>query len=327
MLTAWVIKHFLIPQESNNHKPKILHLSSLLLLCFFFVFYQLSIYFATQAGIGILGYAANISVDEVINLTNQKRAEAGLPPLSNNSTLASAAHKKGEDMLNKDYWAHVAPDGTQPWKFITDSGYGYRYAGENLARDFSNASSAVEAWMASPTHKENILSPKYKEIGIAVVEGDLSGADTTLIVQFFGTSTSDSTTGVVPVAQASEAKSTAAPTIKPVQTKAPVTTAAPIAVVKTVLPNMLSPQPIISQVEQGVENDTKINQRLLISPFTTTKTLSLFIVGLLLMVLVIDGIIISKRKIIRIGGRTFAHLSFLGMILVIAIILKAGQIL
>ena len=102
-------------------------------------------------------------------------------------------------MIDRDYWAHVAPDGTQPWKFFTSFGYKYRYAGENLARDFSNASSAMDAWMNSPTHKENILNPKYKEIGIGVVEGDLAGTDTTIIVQFFGATYADKV--VQPIAQ------------------------------------------------------------------------------------------------------------------------------
>ena len=282
MRIAHKIAHLLFPRESNNHKAKILHPSGLVIVTFALIFYQVILAFLPQYGPRVLGYAANISPDEVIRLTNEKRATAGLVPLKLNSTLSQAAQAKGVDMLNKDYWAHAAPNGAQPWKFFIDFGYQYRYAGENLARDFSNASSAVDAWMASPSHKENLLSPKYKEIGIGVVEGDLAGVDTTIIVQFFGATYADT----VP--------------ISPVAKVAPKLTPSP------------KPTPI---------------SRVLISPFASTKGISLATVGLLLGVLVVDGVVTSRRRIVRIGGRTFAHLAFLGMILAIALILKAGQII
>ncbi len=276
------IAHLIIPRESNNQKAKLLHNSSLTLITFAFILYQLIISFVPKFGSKILGFAANISPDEVVSLTNEKRTQAGLLPLSLNSTLSQAAQAKGADMLNKSYWAHVAPDGTQPWVFFTNFGYKYRYAGENLARDFSSASSAVEAWMNSPSHKENILSSKYKEIGIGVIEGNLAGVDTTIIVQFFGTKYADT----VPVAPIAEVKAAVA-----------------------------SPIPIL------------VPAKVLVSPFNITRSVSLGIMGLLLFVLVIDGIFVSKRRIARIAGRTFAHIAFLGMILAIALILKAGKII
>jgi len=289
------IAHLFTPRESNNQKAKLLHNSSLTLITFAFIFYQLIISFVPRFGSKILGFAANISPDEVVALTNAKRAQAGLSALSLNSTLSQAAQAKGADMLNKGYWAHVAPDGTQPWAFFTDFGYKYRYAGENLARDFSSASSAVEAWMNSPSHKENLLSGKYKEIGIGVVEGNLAGVDTTIIIQFFGTKYAD-TVPAVPIAEA-----------KAVVEK-------PVA---TFIPTM-APTQVITTVEVA---------KVLVSPFNVTKSVSLGIVGLLLFVLIIDGILVSKRKVARIAGRTFAHIAFLGMILAIALILKAGKII
>jgi len=64
-----------------------------------------------------------------------------------------------------------------------------------------------------------------------------------------------------------------------------------------------------------------------VSPFATTRFISFIVSSILLLALVIDAIFVSKKRIARIGGRTFAHLSFFGMILAIIIILKAGQIL
>lgn len=320
MRLARSLRNLFLPRESNNHKAKLLHPSSFLALKLGLIGIQLVINFAAFSGLpGILGYAANIPPSEVIRLTNEKRVAAGLNPLTENAVLSQAAQAKGADMLNKDYWAHVSPDGIQPWAFFSNAGYKYRYAGENLARDFSNPSSAVDAWMASPTHKDNLLSGKYKEVGIAVIEGDLNGVDTTIIVQFFGTRYGD-TLPVEPVAQAPVA--TLAPTVAPL--------AAVVPEAPTPLPTVVpSPTPvatpefaIASAPIEGVQN-----QGVLISPFSATKGASLVVVGLLLVVMVVDAAVTSRRRIRRIGGRTFAHLSFLGMILAIIIILRAGQIL
>jgi hypothetical protein len=307
--------HLYFPREGNNFKAKILHPSGFFFLKVLLISVQIGITFLHIPRANILGYAANISPQEVIALTNQKRIAAGLNPVEENPILSQAALAKGTDMINKDYWAHVAPDGTQPWSFFINYGYSYRYAGENLARDFSNASSAVDAWMASPTHRDNLLSAKYREIGIGVVEGDLAGVDTTIIVQFFGTKYTD-TIPVQPIAEVPAATviptQTPAPTVAPTQTPVPTQT-------PTLAPTE-SPSLQIANVEGGQE------PQVLVSPFNTTKGISIAVVGLLLTVLIIDAFVTSRRRIRRIGGRTFAHIAFLGMLLAIILILRAGQI-
>ena len=64
-----------------------------------------------------------------------------------------------------------------------------------------------------------------------------------------------------------------------------------------------------------------------VSPFSSTKGISLFVTGVLLMILSIDLIIVKRNRIIRTGGKTLAHIAFLGMILAVILILKAGQII
>lgn len=64
-------------------------------------------------------------------------------------------------MFTQNYWAHVAPDGTQPWSFISAVGYAYQSAGENLGRDFYTEESLVQAWLDSPTHKANLLNANF----------------------------------------------------------------------------------------------------------------------------------------------------------------------
>jgi hypothetical protein len=306
MQLAHSLAHFLVPRQSNNHKARLWHSPILLLIVVKLILLQIFLNFVPSFRPHILGYAANISPEEVVRLTNVKRDEAGLAALELNSTLSQAAQSKGVHMLANDYWAHVAPDGTEPWKFFTDVGYKYRFAGENLARDFSNPGSAVEAWMASPTHKENMLSPKYKEIGVAVVEGDLAGVDTTIIVQFFGTKFTDT----VPVAPLAEGKST---TLEATPLPAAIALATP------------TPAQIPTPTTVAVAPTTAPG--VLVSPFSLTRDVSLGLIGLLSVVMVVDLVVISKRKIKRVSGRNFAHLAFFGMVLAIILIARAGQIL
>ncbi|MBU0976465.1 MAG: CAP domain-containing protein [Patescibacteria group bacterium] len=133
-----------------------------------------------------LVYASNINVSELVNYTNAERSARNLGTLTVDSRLVSAAYAKGQDMLEKDYWAHYGPNGESPWIFISQAGYSYVYAGENLAKDFSSAAPIHSAWMASPTHRDNIINVNYTNIGIAAVTGDFQGQETTIVVQMFG---------------------------------------------------------------------------------------------------------------------------------------------
>ncbi len=321
------LAHYLFPRYSNNHKAKILHSSTLLTFSFLLLAYQLILNVTPRVGVKVLGYAANISTSEVIRLTNIKRAEAGVGALRYNSLLSQAALAKGNHMLQYDYWAHVAPDGTEPWKFFTDVGYKYRYAGENLARDFTNPQSTVDAWMASPAHRENLLASKYVDIGVAVVEGDLSGVDTTIVVQLFGTPLSETTVSQV----AAKALATATPKPKPSLAPTGIVEISPTSFIEAISTPSITP---IEKPDGGAilttlpPTETKASKfQFLISPFTTTRGIALLTTSVLLIVLIIDGIIVARKRITRIGGRTFAHFAFFGMILAILLLARAGKIL
>lgn len=107
-----------------------------------------------------------ISEDIVIARTNEERAKVNLPPLRLNKKLAESARVKACDMVDKDYWAHSAPDGITPWDLIQDQNYCYIVAGENLAKNFNDENKIVAAFMASPKHKDNIVNKNFEEIGV-----------------------------------------------------------------------------------------------------------------------------------------------------------------
>ncbi len=131
--------------------------------------------------------ATNISVGDISTLSNQQRTSAGLAPLSYSAQLTSAAYSKANHMIALNYWSHNGPDGSTPWTFINASGYLYTSAGENLAKDYSSSSGVVNGWMASPGHRTNLMNASYKDVGYAVVNGNLLGSPTTLVVAMYGT--------------------------------------------------------------------------------------------------------------------------------------------
>lgn len=124
--------------------------------------------------------------NELLTLVNQQRTAAGVAPLTSNPRLVSAAHSKSVDMFTKDYWSHNAPDGSEPWHFFHENGYSFKYAGENLAKNFQDAAGVVSGWMNSPSHRQNILSPNFTEIGLTAEPGILQGEQTMLVVAHFG---------------------------------------------------------------------------------------------------------------------------------------------
>jgi hypothetical protein len=129
----------------------------------------------------------SISPATLIDLTNEYRANLGLNALSANARLTQAAYNKAEDLLTRQYFDHTSPDGQKFSQWIKDVNYQYFYVGENLAIDFDNEEDLFQAWLNSPTHKDNIVKPQYQEIGIAALRGNYKNHSTIVVVQLFGT--------------------------------------------------------------------------------------------------------------------------------------------
>lgn len=283
------------PHPHNNHKAKILQPRSLVILIGLFIMGRAIVDITIGLRPGILGFASQIDPDVVIELTNKERLSAGVTTLKVNQELNQAALAKATDMFEHNYWAHVSPTGTEPWYFISESGYKYKHAGENLARDFSNPTDVVKAWMASPTHRQNLLDDRYKDIGIAVLDGSINGVETTLVVQMFGSSQTS-------VAKVASDKVTNNIVYAEEVPKAPV---------KEIFNESI--QATVPQAE--------------LSPMDLTRAWSLAFVILIMFALSLDWIFVLRYNIIRISGKTWAHLTYFAGLAIILIIIRQGIVL
>jgi uncharacterized protein YkwD len=128
-----------------------------------------------------------LSKDAIITLTNGVRASQGLGALNENDLLNSIAQARAQDMLDKQYFAHVSPMGEQASDIARKVGYPYKVIAENIASGlFFTNSAVIDGWMQSPGHRRNILSSEVKEIGASIVQGKLKGENTWVSVQIFG---------------------------------------------------------------------------------------------------------------------------------------------
>lgn len=297
---SWWFKfnHFFKPQASNRYRSFLLHPKSILVLSFVLIaVFSLfnSLRFFPSLSDKVLGFSSNINVNSLLQTTNEERAKLGLPALIINEDLNQAALAKAQDMFNDQYWAHVAPDGKQAWDFIKETKYVYKYAGENLARDFDNSSEVVRAWMASPSHRENIVNQDFTQMGLAVVNGNLKGFNTTLVVQLFA----------VPSSVA--LKSTAGNDF--------------------LLPKAAEPAHQDNQENELVAGDRSVNRELVLSPLNLTRTFFLVVVVLIALTLVYDSFVASNKKYERLVGQNFAHLALFITVAFLLVLFKGGAVL
>ncbi|MCK4745202.1 hypothetical protein KAS41_04015 [Candidatus Parcubacteria bacterium] len=131
-------------------------------------------------------FASDITPENLIRLTNDKRIKNGLKPLKTDFALKKAANEKAEHLAENEYFAHTSPSGKTFIEWIKDAGYNYLYAGENLAMDFITAEAVVDAWMNSESHRKNILSSDYTDIAIVSKDTIFKNQPTIITVQMFG---------------------------------------------------------------------------------------------------------------------------------------------
>ena len=186
-----IFKDFFVPNSNNDHRPKALRPKALVAYIVIAVIIKLLV-----TGFLFFNYPNPVRMSEIISgnmieLIDNSRQENGVASLRVNPYLTQAAEEKAVDMMERKYFSHFSPEGKKPWEWIQKDEFDYVYAGENLAMDFRQAETVHDAFMRSPSHRKNILKSKYKEIGVAVVYGQMNDWETILLVEMFGTQRKD----------------------------------------------------------------------------------------------------------------------------------------
>ncbi|XXM71569.1 SafA/ExsA family spore coat assembly protein [Lysinibacillus sphaericus] len=112
---------------------------------------------------------------QVIDLTNQERQKAGLPPLQLDWQLSRVARYKSRDMRDTGYFAHRSPQYGTPFDMLKNFNVQYSSAGENIAVGQTSPDQVVREWMNSPGHRKNILNSSYTYIGAGYAKGGSYG--------------------------------------------------------------------------------------------------------------------------------------------------------
>jgi uncharacterized protein YkwD len=113
--------------------------------------------------------------NQVLTLVNQKRAagatcggvyKAPASALTLDTRLRCAARKHSLDMGTNNFMSHTGSDGSTPWQRMTNAGYTYSSAAENVAAGYATPSAVVTGWMNSSGHCNNIMNPSLTQLGV-----------------------------------------------------------------------------------------------------------------------------------------------------------------
>ena len=103
-------------------------------------------------------------INEVYEITNNYRSLVGVPSLTLDSSLVEAANIRAKEL--SDSFSHTRPNGSSCFTVLSELGISYGTAGENIAAGYSSSQSVMEGWRSSSGHYQNIISSKFKKIGI-----------------------------------------------------------------------------------------------------------------------------------------------------------------
>lgn len=113
----------------------------------------------------------------LVRAMNGVRAEHGLAPLRLDVRLEGAARAHSADMLRRQYFSHAS----FTWRMRSSRAAGPTF-GENLAWGPTSAAWVVSAWLASPTHRANLLRPGFHRVGVGAIAGSFEGRAGALVV-------------------------------------------------------------------------------------------------------------------------------------------------
>lgn len=124
---------------------------------------------------GLPGDADNAAAEEqMLELVNAARAEAGLTPLEMDEAIRAVARAHSADMRARRFYRHENPDGLHPADRAAASGVPFRAYAENIAQN-ANVLAAHQAFMLSDGHRSNILNTGLRRIGIGIVSAPIRG--------------------------------------------------------------------------------------------------------------------------------------------------------
>lgn len=105
-------------------------------------------------------------INEVYEITNNYRSLVEVSSLTLDSSLVEAANIRAKEL--SDSFSHTRPNGSSCFTVLSELGISYGTAGENIAAGYSSSQSVMEGWRSSSGHYQNIISSKFKKIGIGV---------------------------------------------------------------------------------------------------------------------------------------------------------------
>jgi uncharacterized protein YkwD len=113
-----------------------------------------------------LGAPSDETHQAIFDALNSFRVANGLEPLVYSQRLELAANAHVKDLYERNYFAHINPDGENPGKRAVEVGFCHEYVGENIAAGQKSVEAAEIAWENSPSHRENMLQPQYRYVGV-----------------------------------------------------------------------------------------------------------------------------------------------------------------
>jgi uncharacterized protein YkwD len=110
--------------------------------------------------------------EQMVAQVNRVRSEYGLPPLQEAPTLGALASERSADMAARRYFSHTTPEGVDVFVLMEQRGIRYYAAGENLAwntyGEEQATAFALQGFLNSPPHRDNLLNPAFTQIGVGV---------------------------------------------------------------------------------------------------------------------------------------------------------------
>jgi len=110
----------------------------------------------------------------MLELVNRERIDAGLKPFAPDPELTEVARRHSADMFARGYFAHVTPEGRDPFERMREAKVSFLTAGENIALA-PTLEIAHTGLMNSPGHRANILRRQFERVGIGIMDGGIHG--------------------------------------------------------------------------------------------------------------------------------------------------------